>query len=384
MTEFIAVDGSTIWDVCLNTYGDLNLLGKLMDDNNFPGVETYPTAGQKFLFDETLVSNQQTFRRTALSGEKYATKRYIGPLPTVAGLIPTIDADGTEVVSWLFEGSAVFRMSIDWGDGTRDEYSGASTYTPGHTYADPGLYEANIVFSDFALVTRVRLNNGINNSRITGVINAELLTSLTTLDLSRNLFASFDPTVALPGTLRILNLKKNSLTVFDPVVSLPGALEQLDLSYNALADFTPGNAALPDSIEIIDLSYNSLTAFFSAAISMPGNLLTLRLQSNLIVAFAPQMAFPTGIEEIDVSFNAVASISITSHWPLSLSMLRFNNNALSVSEINALLINLAGDLASGTSGSLIMNAQSPPAAPTGAGATAKSDLISQGYTVTTD
>ena len=34
MSEFIAISNSTIYDVCLNTYGTLNLLGKLMDDNN--------------------------------------------------------------------------------------------------------------------------------------------------------------------------------------------------------------------------------------------------------------------------------------------------------------------------------------------------------------
>lgn len=53
--EFTAVDMSTIYDVCLNTYGTLNYLVKLMVDNNFPGVNTYPTAGQVFKYDDTLV-----------------------------------------------------------------------------------------------------------------------------------------------------------------------------------------------------------------------------------------------------------------------------------------------------------------------------------------
>jgi hypothetical protein len=58
MAKFTAISNSTIYDVCLNTYGTLNLLGKLMDDNNYPGVDTYPVNGQEFVYDETLVNVQ--------------------------------------------------------------------------------------------------------------------------------------------------------------------------------------------------------------------------------------------------------------------------------------------------------------------------------------
>jgi len=81
MREFVAIDGSTIYDVCLNTYGTLNRLGKLMDDNNHPGVDTYPTAGQIFLYDENLVNIQtnqnlnQNYTVSAGSAQiKYATR----------------------------------------------------------------------------------------------------------------------------------------------------------------------------------------------------------------------------------------------------------------------------------------------------------------------
>jgi hypothetical protein len=81
MTQFIAISNSTIFDVCLNTYGTLNLLAKLMDDNNHPGIDTYPKNGQIFLYDENLVnvqSNQnlnQNYTVAAGSAQlKYATK----------------------------------------------------------------------------------------------------------------------------------------------------------------------------------------------------------------------------------------------------------------------------------------------------------------------
>lgn len=69
MQVFKAVENSTIYDVCLNTYGTLNLLVKLMVDNSFVGVNYYPTAGQEFTFDETLVANQATAQNI-----KYATQ----------------------------------------------------------------------------------------------------------------------------------------------------------------------------------------------------------------------------------------------------------------------------------------------------------------------
>lgn len=81
MTNFTAIGGSTIFDVCLNTYGDLNNLAKLMRDSNHAGVVTYPTAGQVFVFDETKVNalTGQNLKQTysyigGTSQLKYATK----------------------------------------------------------------------------------------------------------------------------------------------------------------------------------------------------------------------------------------------------------------------------------------------------------------------
>lgn len=73
MTTFVAVDNSTIYDVCLNTYGSLDFLVKLMTDNDFDGVETRPIAGQEFLFDEKLVVNQLVYFSNTKNGIKYAT-----------------------------------------------------------------------------------------------------------------------------------------------------------------------------------------------------------------------------------------------------------------------------------------------------------------------
>ena len=68
--EFKAVDMSTIYDVCLNTYGNLDYLVKLMVDNNFNGVNDYPVAGQVFVYDDTLVYGLAAQKNNTI---KYAT-----------------------------------------------------------------------------------------------------------------------------------------------------------------------------------------------------------------------------------------------------------------------------------------------------------------------
>jgi hypothetical protein len=73
MTNFISINNCTIYDVCLNTYGTLDLLTKLMNDNNFPGVNYYPENGRIFTFDETLIKNENIYNQAALNNIKYAT-----------------------------------------------------------------------------------------------------------------------------------------------------------------------------------------------------------------------------------------------------------------------------------------------------------------------
>lgn len=73
--QFIAVSNSTIYDVCLNTYGTLDLLVKLMDDNDFEGVDTLPTNGQVFEYDDTLVKNINSLNLySTFTNKKYATQ----------------------------------------------------------------------------------------------------------------------------------------------------------------------------------------------------------------------------------------------------------------------------------------------------------------------
>lgn len=74
MTTFYAIDGSTLFDVCLNTYGTLDFFYKLLKDNNISNANYVPKTGQQFLYDETLIIDQQTSRTIILNNIKYATE----------------------------------------------------------------------------------------------------------------------------------------------------------------------------------------------------------------------------------------------------------------------------------------------------------------------
>lgn len=68
MLQFKAISGSTLYNVCMNTYGSYDYIVKLMKDNKISNINQYPIAGQIFLYDETLV-----FNKLALGNVKYST-----------------------------------------------------------------------------------------------------------------------------------------------------------------------------------------------------------------------------------------------------------------------------------------------------------------------
>lgn len=74
MTLFNAVAGQSIFDVCVNTYGSLDYLVKLMQDNGVANVDAPVITNQAFLWDETLVSNQNIQQQIQQSNIVMATK----------------------------------------------------------------------------------------------------------------------------------------------------------------------------------------------------------------------------------------------------------------------------------------------------------------------
>lgn len=52
---WIAKQGQSIFDICLNTYGTLDQLFKLMQDNDVDNINAIDFSQRKFNFDPTLI-----------------------------------------------------------------------------------------------------------------------------------------------------------------------------------------------------------------------------------------------------------------------------------------------------------------------------------------
>lgn len=65
-----AVDGQSIYDVCLQVYGSLDKLIKLCTDNNITNIDIIPN-GKVFYYDTDLITN------TNATGKQYATNAII-------------------------------------------------------------------------------------------------------------------------------------------------------------------------------------------------------------------------------------------------------------------------------------------------------------------
>ncbi len=73
MQTYKAVSGQSIYDVCLQTYGSLDYLYKLMQDNGVQGLDDEIKSRQQFVWDDNLVLDQQQNVAFLDSGVLFAT-----------------------------------------------------------------------------------------------------------------------------------------------------------------------------------------------------------------------------------------------------------------------------------------------------------------------
>lgn len=73
LRSYKAIEGQSLLDVCLQTYGTLDLLIKLMQDSGIDNVNVKPKSQQVFIYDDTLVFNQGVTNQYLLSNIIYAT-----------------------------------------------------------------------------------------------------------------------------------------------------------------------------------------------------------------------------------------------------------------------------------------------------------------------
>ena len=73
MLAYNSVRGQSIWDVCLNTYGLINFMGKLLTDNNIETVDTILPNAMTWAWDETLNTDQKLNISNTNNNVIYAT-----------------------------------------------------------------------------------------------------------------------------------------------------------------------------------------------------------------------------------------------------------------------------------------------------------------------
>jgi hypothetical protein len=92
MQTYQAIAGQSIYDVCLQTYGALDFLYKLMQDNGIAGVNEPVLSRQQFIWDDSLVLDQQV--NAAFSG---TSKRYSTDVSPLGSVFYVINNNGTIV-----------------------------------------------------------------------------------------------------------------------------------------------------------------------------------------------------------------------------------------------------------------------------------------------
>lgn len=253
------------------------------------------------------------------------TIKYIGS-DTGAAVVTTFDvtAGATASFDLVDSDSAI----IDWGDGTIEEIvTGTITHTyPGHT----GVF-----------------------TRHTGVFTIRIFSD--TIDELSGFTADQFGDFTIDSDTLTKFIYANATLVNSIVLNSP-ALEEL---------------------QVVSAPLNGDTTFDLSAFTALQTVKINACPSITTLDFSP-CALLTSIQCKDSP--ALSSVNI--NGLILIDTFAASNNILPVSNINAILVAL--DASGVLNGVCTINGQTPAAAPTGAGATAKANLIANGWTVTTD
>lgn len=258
-----------------------------------------------------------------------------------------------ETIAPTFQVLSSITAAIDWDDGSPIESLGTLTtgsHSPSHIYATAGTYHPIYYFSaqqvtSFAGNTwssNVRLQQWSTN--IGTVFSTLVLTQVMDID---NVFPN------LAASTQTMNLigRSDSVTTIGLFFSAGGNLHTVDME----------SFPLMTSVQFI-----------------PANVYNLSFSNNPVLN-----DFDSGGSPVIHTLNWTNNGTGVTYGILDLTACTgFGFNAdLSVTDVNNFLIALD---ANGLSGGICNLQQTPAAAPTGAGATAKANLIGKGWTVTTD
>ena len=278
-----------------------------------------------------------------VSASGYETKYY--PLMAFASDIPTpkapVDTKGSAIpaplqisfstnpiseISFELIFSASMTVYVDWGDGDTPETFTGNDINFDHDYLTAGSYTVNIYFENPENLLRAYLSR--NN--IVSVSSFAPFENLVWIELSVNDLPSYD-TLFVPAGIHFLDLEENLIPTFDP-------------------------SGLPIGTEFFYIGHFAMTSFDASLL-------------------------PSTINTFYINSAGLSSIC-SSTLPANLSQFSCEVNTLTEDQINNLLIQLDTNGLSG--GSCNTSSQSPAMPPSGAGITAKNNLIAKGWSVITD
>jgi len=72
--QYKAINGQGLFDICLQVYGTLDLLYKLIADNGIDNVNITDLAQKVFIFDTTLIQNSALLKKNNIENVIYATQ----------------------------------------------------------------------------------------------------------------------------------------------------------------------------------------------------------------------------------------------------------------------------------------------------------------------
>ena len=289
-------------------------------------------------------------------------------------------------------------FTTDWDDATASD--GAFTLAVVSTSTD---YDWFIADTFHALGSKT-LSIAADESILDGTdkiikLESEYLGDITTIDWGGKKLTGGIPELAKFTSLSVLKLDINALTGSIPSLIELTSLSNIDLSSNLLSGNTPDLIGLV-LLQALQIDNNSLDGTISD-ISGAIILFTFSCSGNSLTGSIP--SFPTSIINVYVYDNSltgnIPSLTgltlLKNFWcydnsltgyiasTISTTLTNFNasNNALTVTAINQILVDFD---AAGHSGGILNLSGGTNGIPSGAGATAKANLIAKGWTVTTN
>lgn len=73
MLSFNSINGQSLYDICLNTYGSLDFMSKLLKDNGIENIEIPVPTSKEWNWDETLTMDQAVNQKATNASIYYAT-----------------------------------------------------------------------------------------------------------------------------------------------------------------------------------------------------------------------------------------------------------------------------------------------------------------------